>query len=493
MKSSTELLDKAVSAATWGYAGTLVKLLLQIGVQIILARILGPHHYGLFAISVMIASFLMFFTDICSSALIPREHLLQEDVNFAFTWQLIFSVVSTCILYFAADYVSIFFKETELATVLKTLSIICLFNGIGGVSLALLRRKINFKLIQISQIIGYLIGYVFVALPFAYFVERSAIALVLAWLTQSLITSALYIYFASERFKLSFKSQNSKDILSFGFHSLISNISTWGLFNIDKFIIAKCFNSLSVGLYATSSNLLFTPLAQILSTLQQLVFSITANLSVNNATKVFSSLIATVLFFLGVAYLFTFVFAKSIILILYGPNWVGAIPFIKAFSVTYFFYAVAGVITPLLWAQGAVKKDSKIQFSIACLIGLGAIYFSTISAIAVAWWVAFVYGIRTIFLLMAGIKIFADAKAELFDTSKRFTALMIATATIFIFINYLLDFYKVNLHIGFILALMLIPIYLIVILKNRKLMGTAFAVVMDEMIFKFTKILHKVK
>ena len=70
MPRSKDLLDKSIRAAGWGYLGSIVRLVVQILAQIVLARLLGPNDYGLFAIGVILVSLTFLFSDVASSALI---------------------------------------------------------------------------------------------------------------------------------------------------------------------------------------------------------------------------------------------------------------------------------------------------------------------------------------------------------------------------------------------------------------------------------------
>src|SRR5450759_1282685 len=213
MPSSTNLMGRALNATAWGYAGTALKLVMQVGVQIVLARLLGPGEYGLFAIGVMVVSFALYFCDVTSSALIARQDINAQEIRFAFTWQMIVSLIVTVLVMLLAQPISIFVNEPHAEEVIKILGFVCAFNAIGGVSLPLLRHNLNFKAIQIAQVAGYFIGYVLVALPYALFVSASVKAIVLAWLVQVLITSAIYLYNAPHSWRPSFTCDSAWELI----------------------------------------------------------------------------------------------------------------------------------------------------------------------------------------------------------------------------------------------------------------------------------------
>ena len=63
MSAGAGLAGQAARAVGWGAAGSVAKLVLQFGTQIMLARILGPEQYGLFAMGVLVVSLATFLAD----------------------------------------------------------------------------------------------------------------------------------------------------------------------------------------------------------------------------------------------------------------------------------------------------------------------------------------------------------------------------------------------------------------------------------------------
>ncbi|MFX6409630.1 oligosaccharide flippase family protein, partial [Acinetobacter baumannii] len=74
----------------WGGGGTLLRIVMQFGAQVVLARILGPEQYGLFAIGAIVVGFSSFFSDIgLAYGLIQKKEIAAKDIRFVFTWQII--------------------------------------------------------------------------------------------------------------------------------------------------------------------------------------------------------------------------------------------------------------------------------------------------------------------------------------------------------------------------------------------------------------------
>src|ERR1700755_1733668 len=72
-----------------------VKLLIQLGSQVVLARLLFPAEYGLVAMAYPVIAFLQVFNDIgLSQAVVQRPTLVQEQVSALF-W---FNIGTSCLL-----------------------------------------------------------------------------------------------------------------------------------------------------------------------------------------------------------------------------------------------------------------------------------------------------------------------------------------------------------------------------------------------------------
>lgn len=495
MSGNSALLGKAVRAAAWGYGGTAIKLVMQLGVQILLARILGPAEYGLFAIGVIVVAFALYFGDVASSALIPREEISPEQLRFAFTWQLLVSGLVTGIIFLLAEPIAGFVNEPKAAFILQALSFVCVLNAVGGVGLAILRRRLDYKMIQVAQVVGYFVGYVLVALPWALWWEPSVSALVAAWMIQVFVTSIIFMMVAPHSVLPKFVCEDGKQLLLFGWHSLLSNLGTWAIGNIDRVVVARTFPAAQVGLYTTSSNLLATPLSQIYATFQSVIFSATARLEQgsNRAGEVFVGLVLMATLVVGMAYGFTFSTADALVDFLYGEKWSGASPFIQAFSIVLFFNALSGIVSPLLWACGAIKQDASIQITMAVLLVMSTILASYYSALAIAWAVAACSAIRAVYLVNTGIKHFGVGDIGFKFEMMRLLAFLISFIFSLTLIKNKIETSGVANYFAMVVLVLISFLLFIFILKHSKLIGPNFcgciALVVEKMPNKISRIL----
>ena len=90
MSYVSEISSQSFTAVKWSVLGTAVRYGLQISAQIVLARLLGPENYGLFAMGLVVLTFSNFFAHLgLAWGLVQSRDLSKDDVRFVFTWQVI--------------------------------------------------------------------------------------------------------------------------------------------------------------------------------------------------------------------------------------------------------------------------------------------------------------------------------------------------------------------------------------------------------------------
>ncbi|MDP2881239.1 MAG: lipopolysaccharide biosynthesis protein [Azonexus sp.] len=398
---------KSLSAVFWGTGGAIIRLILQFGAQVVLARILGPEQYGLFAIGAIVIGFSGFFSDIgLAYGLIQKETVVDRDIRFVFTWQVILGLAVTLAIGLSAEAIATFFGDARAADVVKALAIICLLNALAAPSLNLLKRNLDFRRIQMAQITGFIVGYVFFGIPLALYGSQ-AWALVVAWLIQATVFLALT--YAATRHPLAplIRYENAKSLSAYGATVLVTNLVNWLINNVDRVIIGRVFSSREIGLYATSYNMLYTPTTSLLGIVQPVFFS-AASRSTHNPEVIASSyraLIGAVVVFVLPAFAVIGAIAETFVLALYGPKWHEAVALLRPLALAMPLFLIWGFTTPLLWTGGHASKEFRVQLPIA-LIWIGACWLAAQQSVEmVAWTVLALFVVRCLVIVGSAIRI----------------------------------------------------------------------------------------
>lgn len=188
MADSQLLVERSVVATLWGGFGAVLRLVVQVVAQIVLARLLGPDQYGLFAIGVIVVSFSSFFSDIgVAYGLIQKRSVSDADIAFVFGWQIVMGVAVAAAVLLLGEPIAALFNEPRVVPVVHWLAVVCLLNALAAVSLNLLKRNLDYRTLSLTQAIAYFAGYVVVGIPLA-LAGWAVWALVAAWLVQACTT-----------------------------------------------------------------------------------------------------------------------------------------------------------------------------------------------------------------------------------------------------------------------------------------------------------------
>jgi len=131
-------------------------------------RLLTPEEMGIFSIA---ASFILFAQALrdfgVSQYIVQEENLTGDRIRAAFSLGLIFGVILFVLTYSIASFAGEFYANTGIEKVLKVLSISFLLLPFGAISLAYLRRKMDFKARMIVESVSALVKS-FIIILFAY-------------------------------------------------------------------------------------------------------------------------------------------------------------------------------------------------------------------------------------------------------------------------------------------------------------------------------------
>lgn len=373
--SSAGLSKPGVAAVQWSTVSSLLRFALQLGAQVVLARTLGPEIFGVFAIGMVVLTFANFVSGFGFSwSLMQRETLHEEDIRFAWTWQLVVGILTTAAVYFMAPVLAAYFHEPRAEAVIAWLSLACLLTAAAAPATYLLQRDLNFRAVGLIQVASYAAGYVAVGVPLS-LSGWGANALVAAWLVQAGVM--LVASYAAKRHALRplFWYSGARNALGTGQAVFFTNVVNWLLNNMDRVLIGRLLNAHSLGLYNVAYNLAALPNNLLLGALQPAFLAAGARMQSQRERlgRVFMQMLATVLV-LGVpAFVFMALISADLVRLLYGPQWQEAGWVLGMLFLSMPAYVIWGLSTPVLWNTGRKLHECLLQAPLV-LLGGAAFY-----------------------------------------------------------------------------------------------------------------------
>jgi lipopolysaccharide exporter len=259
----------------------------------------------------------------------------------------------------------------------------------------LLKRELDFKSLQMANITGYIVGYIFIGIPMA-MAGNQVWALIGAFISSELITFFILYYKSRHPIGIVLWQRGDSGLLSYGIKVFGTNIVNWIIGNIDRVIIGRMFPAAQVGFYSLSYNLVSSPTITIIGVVQSALFSTSARVQddfmrLRKALLTMIGAVTLVLFpvFVGIAAV-----SETFLLVLYGKSWLGASELLRPIALAMPLYLLLGMATPLLWVSGRTKTEFFIQIPIAVAFTAAAILAAHYSLEAAAWTVFGMYFIR---------------------------------------------------------------------------------------------------
>jgi PST family polysaccharide transporter len=403
MRSGTpneNLLHRSSAAALWNYTGALVRAALQFGIQVALARMLGPQVYGQFAVVLTLIGFGWLLADGgFGAALVQKETISDRDVGYALGWVLVISGLAGLTLSLLAPVVAGLFDDRSLTAVIRVVGPLVVVQALTNIPLSLLRRELDAKRVQVVQVGSYCAGFGFVGLLLAW-LGFGLWSLVIGFSVQTLLTWLLAYVFT--RHTLRPRLSGDADLRAFGFRVMLTNMANWAGDNLDRILIGKMWGMSPLGAYGAAANLAKAPMTLLVSSLQPVLFSSGAKFQ-QQPDKLRNGYLATLSAMALVAFpVFTGVtlYAEPLVTFVYGNAWREAIPLMRAFAVGVPFLVVSAVTGPLLWAINEVRIELKVQIAATALLLLSLVSLFAFPLSTAAWAIPFAMATKAVSLVL---------------------------------------------------------------------------------------------
>src|SRR6266513_2160604 len=161
--STGHLLDnlkgRTISSGLITIAAQGIKFALNLASIMVLARLLTPRDFGLYAMVTTIMGYVVTFKDAgLSTATVQREGITHAQVSNLFWINVALSGALSLILAAGAPVIAWFYREPRLVPITLVLSSTFLLSGLAVQHTALLNRQMRFQAIAVVQVGSMLIG-----------------------------------------------------------------------------------------------------------------------------------------------------------------------------------------------------------------------------------------------------------------------------------------------------------------------------------------------
>lgn len=383
-----------------------LSLIIRFGSSIILARLLTPEDFGIFAI----ATTFIFFAETIQQVGIPN-YILKEDkldsqkLSSAFLLMMSIGVLVAASLFISASSIAHFYGSSDLSYLIQLTAITLVIAPISTIERSLLRRSLNFKKIAVIEVVAIFLS-TLVSLGLA-FESFGVVSLSYGLVAHYFVLAVLFRFWRSDNIKLGFHISKIAEIWKFTSPLLgASMIAQFGN-NAPRLLIGKIFSDAGLGQYAraqSTADLFGSFLVQGLRPAIAPVFSDLKRQGSSLAEPL--QKIVNIQCTIGWPfYLFIAYFSLPIITTIYGDQWVIASNLVLWFCISQSLSLITGNYTDILEGLGHSKVLLSIQLKIQlmkllCLVL--SFYLSDDLNQFVMWFILSFSAIKFFYMLYVG-------------------------------------------------------------------------------------------
>ena len=251
MDDSHLLKRKTIDGLFWSFADLMAGQGIQFMIQIILARLLLPEHFGIIGMILVIIAISNSIVDSgFSQALIRDQNTSQEDYSTVFHFNIIIGIVIFIFLFFSANAISSILKQPQVVIILRILSLVLIINSFGIIPKVMLIKKVDFKTITkvsvIASISSGVITITFASMGYGIW------CLVINIVSMQLFQTMFLWIFTQWIPSMVFKMKSFKKFFRFGYKLLISGLIDTFYNNIYFLIIGGFYNTTQLGYYTNA-------------------------------------------------------------------------------------------------------------------------------------------------------------------------------------------------------------------------------------------------
>lgn len=367
-------------------------------VTLVLARLLTPDDYGTVAIVLVLINLATVFVEGgLSTALVQKKECTQCDYNTILYFSIIVSIALYSLLWLFSSNLANFFSKPELENIVKSLGLTLILNAVNSVQKAYLIKKMLFKKLFYSSLIGVSISAV-IGIFMAY-LGFGIWSLVVQQLSMSLLITVTMWFTVKWRPTNEVSLNCFKSLFDFGWKIFLTNLSISLFVNIRSLIIGKYYSSSALAYFDKGKQFPSLLMDNLNSTIQQVMFPVLSYEQTNTevikslvkrSTTVSSYIIYPLLVMLAVL-------AKPLTLILLTEKWIDIVPFIQIFCVANIFMPIQNVNMEAIKSLGYSNLTLQIEMKKKIIEIFILIVSIFIGVQAIAWGVA-IYNFICIFI-----------------------------------------------------------------------------------------------
>ncbi len=395
--TSSQFSQKVAGGVLWNTLAFGLSKLAVLLTTSILARLLTKEEFGQVAVAVVVIHYLSVIKDLgLGVALIQRRGDVNDAANTVFTINIILGFALSAIVIPLAPPIADYFHDPSVVPVLRWLGVSFAIHALGAVHMIWLLRELDYRRKFIPDMGNTIVkGVTSIGMAFAGFGVWS---LVVGQIAGALASIILVWIILPWRPRLTINRTIAASLMTFGASIIGGDILTTIIDNIDYVIVGRVFGVAQLSVYTLAYRLPEMLLIGNLWVLGQIAFPAFSSIQdkPDEMRNGFLGSVRLVELIATPISLGLFIAADPIVRVVFGDQWLEAIPMLRVLALFAWVYSLGFHIGGIYKAVG--RPDILLNLSIFSVIILipSLLIGSTFGVIGVAWGHLFAVLVRRI-------------------------------------------------------------------------------------------------
>ncbi|HJV99397.1 MAG TPA: lipopolysaccharide biosynthesis protein [Arthrobacter sp.] len=365
--AASSLRSRIGAGLAWSTVNSLVLRLGSFAVGIVLARLLAPEQFGVFAVALTVQAVLMTLADLGMSTDLIRSANAEAKGPTVATLALVSGTVLTGAMAASAQGLADLLGSSQAGPVIAVMAFSLMLAGAGVVPYASLQRQFAQKKLFIIALVEFAVG---TALTVGLVLGGwGVMGLAAARIASQLLTLVLQFILSGERVRFGFDPAFAPGILRYGIPVACANMLSWALLNVDNVAISRLAGPVALGFYFLAFNISNWPMSAIGQVVRSVSIPAFARLASGRSDQSFAAVVGPVWAVSLLAGLMLALLSAPVVELVYGEKWLSAAVILAWLGLFGSLRTLFDLSASYLLARGASKATLIVQLAwIAALV-----------------------------------------------------------------------------------------------------------------------------
>ena len=314
---------------------------IQFVLQVVLARILDPEHYGVLSIMVIFTTLAnVFIQNGFNTALVQNKDVTEEDYSSVFWVSLGISGAIYAVLYIAAPLIGSFYDMPDIVAPFRVLALMLFPGALNSVQIAKVSRELDFKKVFVGNVGAIVIsGAAGIAIAL---LGGGLWALVVQTMLNIFVACLVMLFVVKWRPRFVCNLARIKVLFAFGWKLLVSGLIDTLYQDLRSLVVGKKYSAETLGFYNRGKQFPQLIISAVNGAVQSVMLPVMAKeqddrQKVKALTAETLRLSSYVIFpiMAGLAAV-----ATPLVRILLTDKWLPCVPYLQIYCFTYAFWPV---------------------------------------------------------------------------------------------------------------------------------------------------------